>query len=83
MSRGFRNADATQDMSEKATADTINEILELDREQAAHSAELKAKGAYGLCESCGKEIGAERLEALPSATRCITCQAGWEQANRL
>jgi len=82
MSRGFRNADATQDMSEKATADTINEILELDREQAAHSAELKAKGVYGLCETCGKEIGAERLEALPSATRCIACQAGWEQANR-
>jgi RNA polymerase-binding transcription factor len=83
MSRGFRNADATQDLSEKATADTINEILEADREQAAHSAELRAKGAYGLCERCGKEIGAERLEALPSATRCISCQAEWEQANRL
>ncbi len=82
MSRGFRNADATQDLSEKATADTINEILEVDREQAAHSAEVRAKGGYGVCESCGKEIGAERLEALPSATRCISCQAEWEQANR-
>lgn len=82
MSRGFRNADATQDLSEKATADTISEILELDREQAAHSEELRAKGAYGLCESCGKAIGAERLEALPSATRCIGCQASWEQVNR-
>jgi DnaK suppressor protein len=82
MSRGFRNADTTQDMSEKATADTINEILELDREQAARAAELRAKGVYGLCEDCGKEIGAERLEALPAATRCIVCQASWEQANR-
>jgi DnaK suppressor protein len=82
MSKGLRNADATQYLTEKAIADTINEILELDREQAAHSEELKAKGAYGLCESCGKEIGAERLEALPSATRCIACQASWEQANR-
>jgi len=35
MSRGFRNADSTQDLSEKATADRINEILERDREQAA------------------------------------------------
>ena len=70
-------------MSEKATADSINEILELDREQAARADELRAKGVYGLCEDCGKEIGAERLEALPSATRCIACQASWEQANRL
>ncbi len=82
MSKGFRNADETQDMSEKATADTINEILVLDREQAAHAAEMKAKGTYGLCEDCGKGIGAERLEALPSATRCIRCQGSWEQANR-
>ena len=82
MSKGFRSADDTQDMSEKATADTIKEILVLDREQAAHAAEMKAKGVYGLCEDCGKAIGAERLEALPSATRCIVCQASWEQANR-
>ncbi len=82
MSRGFRNADATQDLSEQATADTINEILEIDREQAARADELRAKGDYGRCERCGREIGAERLEALPSATRCIVCQAEWEQANR-
>jgi DnaK suppressor protein len=83
MSRGFRNADATADLSEQATAETINELLELDREQAAHSAELRARGAFGRCEDCGREIGAERMEALPSATRCMGCQAQWEQTNRL
>jgi RNA polymerase-binding protein DksA len=31
-------------------------------------------GAYGRCESCGKPIPAERLEALPSAALCIDCQ---------
>jgi DnaK suppressor protein len=31
-------------------------------------------GAYGLCESCGKPIAPERLEALPSAALCIDCQ---------
>jgi DnaK suppressor protein len=83
MSRGFRNADSTQDLSEKATAGTIEEILELDREQEQHAADRRAHGAYGLCEDCGKEIGAERLAALPSATRCISCQSEWEQANRI
>jgi DnaK suppressor protein len=32
-------------------------------------------GAYGRCEACGAEIGAERLEALPTTRRCIACAA--------
>jgi DnaK suppressor protein len=31
-------------------------------------------GTYGLCQSCGKPIAPERLEALPSAALCIDCQ---------
>ena len=33
----------------------------------------RAQGSYGTCERCGGDIGAERLEARPSATTCITC----------
>lgn len=33
------------------------------------------EGTYGICERCGKPINPERLEALPYATYCITCQA--------
>jgi RNA polymerase-binding transcription factor len=29
------------------------------------------EGTYGRCERCGKEIEAERLEAIPWATLCI------------
>jgi RNA polymerase-binding transcription factor DksA len=32
-----------------------------------------AAGVYGRCEVCGEPIGAERLEALPTATRCVSC----------
>jgi RNA polymerase-binding protein DksA len=28
-------------------------------------------GSYGMCSVCGKEIPAERLEALPYATLCV------------
>ncbi len=28
-------------------------------------------GTYGTCSTCGKEIGAERLDAVPYATLCI------------
>lgn len=32
-------------------------------------------GTYGLCDICGKEIGAERLEALPYTAYCVACKA--------
>jgi DnaK suppressor protein len=30
-------------------------------------------GTYGICESCGKAIPIERLEALPYSTLCVEC----------
>ncbi|MCX6401105.1 MAG: TraR/DksA C4-type zinc finger protein [Propionibacteriales bacterium] len=30
-------------------------------------------GDYGVCERCGQPIGAERLEARPTASQCIAC----------
>jgi RNA polymerase-binding transcription factor DksA len=30
-------------------------------------------GTYGRCESCGRPIPFERLEAMPSARRCVGC----------
>src|SRR5260370_3802312 len=82
MSRGFRNSDETRDLEEKATTDTINAILERDREQAAHAAEVRARGQSGVCEDCGRPIGAERLEPIPTATPCAPCQAELEQSHR-
>jgi DnaK suppressor protein len=37
------------------------------------------EGTYGICERCGKEISAQRLEALPHARLCIECA---QKANR-
>jgi RNA polymerase-binding transcription factor DksA len=31
------------------------------------------QGTYGLCETCGQPIPAERLEARPHARSCISC----------
>lgn len=82
MSRGFRNADDTQAMSEQATVEAIKQVIDRDREQAEHSAERRAQGKAGVCEDCGRPVGAERMEALPDATRCVSCQAAWDEANR-
>lgn len=34
-----------------------------------------AAGTYGRCDSCGREIEAARLEALPQANLCLSCKA--------
>jgi DnaK suppressor protein len=40
------------------------------------------EGEFGLCESCGEEIGIKRLEARPVAELCIDCKAEQEQLER-
>ncbi|HLI15322.1 MAG TPA: TraR/DksA family transcriptional regulator [Acidimicrobiales bacterium] len=61
--------------------------VELERARAEHAAAVERLAriddalrridthTYGRCESCGQSIGRARLEAIPTATRCITCQA--------
>jgi DnaK suppressor protein len=31
------------------------------------------EGTYGICEECGNPIAPARLEAIPSAARCVDC----------
>jgi DnaK suppressor protein len=64
-----------------ANSQSIQEVLEQEREQAERARDRRAQGTYGLCEDCGRQIGEERLEALPDATRCLACLAAWESGN--
>lgn len=36
--------------------------------------DLIKNGEYGYCEACGSEIGIRRLEARPTADKCIDCK---------
>lgn len=51
-------------------------------EQVDAALERLDNGTYGICQRCGKEINPERLEALPSAAYCITCQSEIEREAR-
>lgn len=75
MSRGFRNADVTAELSEQAAAQLLAKVREEEAAQAQHAAERQALGQRGICEDCGSAIEPERLQFLPDATRCVTCQA--------
>jgi RNA polymerase-binding transcription factor DksA len=37
------------------------------------AAQRLADGLYGTCTTCGQEIAAERLVALPATPICVTC----------
>src|ERR1043165_2000130 len=39
------------------------------------------EGTFGECVSCGKEINAKRLEAVPWTRHCIECQEKAEQGH--
>jgi RNA polymerase-binding transcription factor DksA len=41
-----------------------------------------ARGTYGICVDCGREIPADRLEVVPEAIRCIACQRRFEGGHR-
>jgi len=41
-----------------------------------------ARGDFGICEQCEQEIPAKRLDALPWARRCVSCQQNVEANER-
>ena len=40
-----------------------------------------SEGSYGSCEDCGQRIPEARLEAEPTALRCIRCQELYEKTH--
>lgn len=41
-----------------------------------------ASGTYGHCQACGEEIAEARLQALPFAVRCMSCEEERETSRR-
>ncbi len=70
----------SQSFTEQATERELDEVYEAqglagEREISAIDAALSRieNGTYGKCLSCEKPISAERLAAVPSATKCRNC----------
>jgi DnaK suppressor protein len=66
-------ADSSQVTAERGEIEALSGTLtETLREIEDALARFDA-GTYGICESCGGEIGTARLEAMPATRLCITC----------
>jgi len=76
----------TYDLASEERDREINFILS-DRErvkikQIDDALERLDEGTYGVCESCGLEIGEERLQAMPFTRLCRDCQQDQEREAR-
>jgi RNA polymerase-binding protein DksA len=56
--------------------------MEQKLEEIENALRAAKKGAYGICEHCGKPIDPARLAALPETTLCVKCKNEIEKAAR-
>ena len=78
------------DFYDHATSDRARELslMLTDRErqkliQIEEALKKIDEGSYGVCESCGEEIDAERLLAMPFAKLCLSCKIDLESQENL
>ncbi len=71
----------TQDIADKAsnayTKEFLYSLSNSDRQMLQMVDEALArmkKGTYGVCVECGEKMIPKRLEAVPWARHCISCQ---------
>ncbi|MEX0756249.1 MAG: TraR/DksA C4-type zinc finger protein [Actinomycetota bacterium] len=70
-------ADSGHSTTERTQAIAVVKALRSNLRLVDRALGKVGRGEYGTCESCGRPIGIERLEALPWAILCIDCkQAG-------
>lgn len=81
--------DVPRESVEKGTGENLVRLL--DRMDGRIKAEIEAidralvrveTGGYGVCQGCGREIGASRLEAIPWAETCLNCAKRQESSVR-
>lgn len=66
--------DGDPDIYERERNLAFLEAAEQRLEAVERAIRTLEKGTYGLCERCGRQIEPERLEALPDAALCLSCQ---------
>ena len=77
------------DVGEQSVADFMADakIIEIEKEVAEQADVVAAlarvtDGTYGECVDCRDDIGIKRLDAYPTAKRCIRCQTHYESTHR-
>jgi DnaK suppressor protein len=78
---GNHQADDATDAFEQAKELSLLQHSERVLAQVEAALARFDQGVYGLCERCGEKIDPARLQALPYATLCMSCQQRLEQVH--
>lgn len=70
--RGF--SDSAHSTAERSRVLSVVRALRSNLRDVERALAKMDLGTYGACESCGRPIGVERLEAIPWALLCIDCK---------
>ncbi|WP_102027567.1 yteA family sporulation protein [Salirhabdus sp. Marseille-P4669] len=63
--------DEATELYEREKDIALHEHVEKELEDIEQALKAIENGTYGKCETCGKEISFERLEAIPTTTHCM------------
>lgn len=66
--------DAALDSVQDEISSQLAEVESRELTRIEYALERVREGQFGTCEGCGTSIPMARLNALPYATYCITCQ---------
>jgi RNA polymerase-binding transcription factor len=77
---GQHPADVADFTYQRELQQTTQQLIDRETAQVQAAMRAREKGTYGVCQECGRQISAERLEARPEATLCVECQRRLEQA---
>lgn len=76
---GNSDDDNAAEITEYADEVSLLDRLQTELRDTLKALEALAKGKYGLCKYCGKEIDVKRLEARPTSSSCIECKKSLTQ----
>lgn len=79
----FEGGDLVDDSAAAIQGDLALSLIQIHSEtltRVDHALARLDAGQYGLCTECGDEISVQRLNALPFAVRCQSCEQTREQA---
>lgn len=71
-------AEDAQDQQQRQSDMALRQALLRDIRGLDHAIQHSLAGHYGICEDCGHDIPPRRLQVIPSATLCVTCQGRHE-----
>jgi DnaK suppressor protein len=71
---GDKSDESVQEIDEYTTNLATEKVLESSLRDIDNALARIAKGDYGVCKYCKKEIGEKRLLARPVANTCISCK---------